>query len=262
MQLLYQGNHRFKLGITRMLDYQIHLQNSLELVFLLEGTCHARCGGLERQLEPGQLLAVFPNRIHSYDGSRDVRAVLLIVPLQPYLAAYTDTLLRMVPEEPCLETGDLLPLVEMMLADAAAATEPVMQGYLQVLVGKLLGRLTLKPASLDSDQALHRLLVWLEEHCAEPFSRQTVARALGYSESYLSHIFSQALGITMPEYLNTLRVHRAMELLRRGAVSVSDAALELGFGSIRNFNRAFKKETGMSPARWRKTGGLDSNKQI
>ena len=85
MQLLYQGNHIFRFGITRHLDYQTHLQNSLELVFLLEGTCHARCGGLERQMVPGQLMAVFPNQIHSYDGSRDVRAVLLIVPPQPFL---------------------------------------------------------------------------------------------------------------------------------------------------------------------------------
>ena len=58
MQLLYQGNHIFRFGITRHLDYQTHLQNSLELVFLLEGTCHARCGGLERQMVPGQMMAV------------------------------------------------------------------------------------------------------------------------------------------------------------------------------------------------------------
>lgn len=252
MQLLYQGNHRFRFHITQDLDYQIHLQNSLELVFMLEGTCHARCGGREWQLEPGQLLAVFPNRIHSYDSSRNVRAVLLIVPLQPYLAAYADRLLRTVPDEPCLETGDLLPLVEMMLADAAAATEPVMQGYLQVLVGKLLQRMTLSPVSGSPDDALHKLLLWLENHYTEPLSRQTLARELGYSEGYLSHIFSEALGTTMPSYVNTLRIRKAMELLRRESVSISDTALELGFGTIRSFNRAFQKETGMTPAKWRK----------
>jgi len=79
-----------------------------------------------------------------------------------------------------------------------------------------------------------------------------LARELGYSEGYLSHIFSEALGTTMPAYVNTLRIRKAMELLRRGSISVSDAALELGFGSIRSFNRAFRKETGMTPAKWRK----------
>lgn len=251
MQLLYQGNHSFRFGITRHLDYQTHLQNSLELVFLLEGTCHARCGGLVRQMTPGQMMAVFPNQIHSYDGSRDVRAVLLIVPPQPFLAAYTETLFRMVPEEPWLETGELLPLVKMMLAEEEM-TEPMMQGYLQVLVGKLLRRLKLATVSRGPDEALHKLLTYLEDHYTEPLSRQSVARTLGYSEGYLSHLCSEALGTTMPDYINTLRIRKAMELLRRTGISVSDAAFSLGFGSIRNFNRVFQKETGVTPAKWRK----------
>ena len=252
MQPLYQGNHRFKFRTVSSLDYRVHLQNSLELVFLLEGSCHTRCGGVERQLEQGQLLAVFPNQIHSYDSSRDVRAVLLIVPPQPFLAAYADTLFRMAPVEPRMETGDLMPLLEMMLRDQKDMPEPVMQGYLQVLVGKLLQRMTLSPVSGSPNDTLHKLLLWLETHYTEPLSRQTLARELGYSEGYLSHIFSEALGTTMPTYVNTLRIRKAMELLRRESVSISDAALELGFGSIRSFNRAFRKETGMTPAKWRK----------
>ena len=253
MQLLYQGNHSFRFEVSRNLDYQTHLQNSLELVFLMEGTCHARCGGLERQMVPGQLMAVFPNQIHSYDGSQNVRAVLLIVPPQPFLAAYADTLFRMIPEDPWLEAGELFPLIEMMLAEEAEMTEPMMQGYLQVLVGKLLRRLKLTTVSRGPDEALHKLLTYLEEHYTEPLSRQTVARTLGYSEGYLSHICSEALRTTMPDYINTLRIRKAMELLRRTTISVSDAAFTLGFGSVRNFNRAFQKETGTTPAKWRKT---------
>lgn len=252
MQLLYQGNHKFRFGVSYNLDYEIHLQNSLELIFLQEGTCHFRCGSTDSLLRPGQLLVVFPNQVHSFDSSHQVRSLLLIVPVQPYLAAYADTLFRMVPEQPCLETGSLQALLEMMEADIQTASEPVMQGYLQVLVGKVLERATLKPFSGSPDDALHKLLVYLEEHYTESLSRKQIARVLGYSESYLSHIFSKALGTTMPDYINTLRVRKAMELLRRSDCTVADAATALGFGSVRNFNRAFQKETGMTPAKWRK----------
>ncbi len=252
MQILYQGNQKFHFTISRNLDYEIHLQNSLELIFLQEGTCHFHCGSADGWLQPGQFLAVFPNQIHSFDSSRQVRAFLLIVPAQPFLAAYADTLFRMVPERPCLETGPLQPLLEMMEADAKTASEPVLQGYMQVQVGKVLEQVTLKPVSRGPDEALHKLLFYLEEHYAEPLSRKQLARVLGYSEGYLSHIFSEALGTTMPDYINTLRVRKAMELLRRTECTVTDAALALGFGSVRNFNRAFQKETGMTPAKWRK----------
>ena len=252
MQILYQGNQDFRFNISNNLDFEIHLQNSLELIFLQEGTCHFRCGTTDTWLQPGQFLAVFPNQIHSFDSSREVRAFLLIVPPQPYLAAYADTLFRMIPENPCLETGALQPLVDMIWADAATASEPVMQGYLQVLVGKVLERMTLQSVARGPDEALHKLLLYLEDHYAEPLSRKQIARALGYSEGYLSHIFSEALQTTMPEYINTLRVRKAMEYLRRTEYTVSDAAQALGFGSVRNFSRAFRKETGLTPARWKK----------
>lgn len=252
MQLLYQGNHMFFFHITRSLDYPRHLQNALEFVYLMEGTCHVRCGDAERWLQPGQAFVVFPNQIHSYDGSRNVRAFLLIVPVQPYLSAYAATLFREVPEEPCLEAGELLPLLEMMYADLEKASETMMQGYLQVLVGKLLQRLRLRDVQTGPEEALHKVLLYLEAHYREPLTRQQVARAVGYSESYLSHIFSAALDTTMPEYINTLRVREAMNLLPRTDMTVSQMAAELGFGSIRNFNRAFKKETGQTPAQFRK----------
>ena len=252
MQLLYEGNHPFGFIRTRNLDFQLHLQNSLELVFLQKGICHIRCGGLDAWLQPGQLLAVFPHQIHSYDSSRDVEAVLLVVPIQPYLSAYTGVLFGQVPEDPRMESEYLLPLVDMMLADVKTATETVMQGYLQVLVGKLLQSLRLRPAHRGQEEVLHKLLTYLEDHYRENLNRKTVARTLGYSESYLSHVFSEALGITMPEYVNTLRVREAMNLLRRTDQTVTDLSARLGFGSIRSFNRVFKKETGMTPACWRK----------
>lgn len=252
MHILYQGNQKFQFERRLTLDYEIHLQNSLELILLQEGTCHFRCGATDGWLQPGQLLVVFPNQIHSFDSSRHVRALLLIVPPQPYLATYADTLFRTIPDHPCLEAGTLQPLLDMIWEDSETASEPIMQGYLQVLVGKVLEKMTLRSVSRGPDEALHKLLLYLEDHYAEPLSRKHIARALGYSEGYLSHIFSEALNTTMPEYINTLRVRKAMELLRRGEYTVADAALGLGFGSVRNFSRAFQKETGMTPAKWRK----------
>jgi len=252
MQLLYQGNHMFRFNISKNLDYPRHLQNALEFVYLMEGTCHVRCGNAERWLKPGQAFVVFPNQIHSYDSSQGVRAFLLIVPVKPYLSAYANTLFRGVPEDPCLEAEALLPLLEMMYGDFANASQIMMQGYLQVLMGKLLQRLRLREVQTGPEEALHKVLIYLEDHCREPLTRQQVARTLGYSESYVSHIFSAALETTMPDYINTLRVREAMNLLNRTDLTVTQLASELGFGSIRNFNRAFKKETGKTPAQWRK----------
>ena len=61
--------------------------------------------------------------------------------------------------------------------------------------------------------------------------------------------------ISICEYIHSLRVEDAKVLLMQTNQSVTDIAEELGFGSIRTFNRVFLEKTGMSPREYRKCGG-------
>jgi AraC-like DNA-binding protein len=78
-----------------------------------------------------------------------------------------------------------------------------------------------------------------------------VARAVNASATYLSKRFKEATGMTFIDYLGRIRVEKAKNLLRNPNLRVSSIALEVGFQSVSQFNRTFKKVTGRSPKQLR-----------
>ena len=67
------------------------------------------------------------------------------------------------------------------------------------------------------------------------------------SASYFSEIFKKATGINFVEYVARLRVEKARNLLQNPDRRISEVAFEVGFQSLSQFNRAFKKHAGMTP---------------
>ena len=64
---------------------------------------------------------------------------------------------------------------------------------------------------------------------------------------YISHVFNKEIGISLPEYLNTLRIRDAIMLLKEGTMSITDIAFAVGFNTLRSFNRRFLEHTGKTP---------------
>lgn len=256
MRLLHQGNQTLRLSYRHQLDFPIHLHNALELVWLTAGQSTAVYGGERIPLSPGELFIAFPNRTHGYEGSAGAEGYVLIVPMTPYLEPFRGMLEEKVPETPVLHKGQwehtgVDKLLEMAAMDTPTASEKVMQGYILLILGKLLPLLSLKDAGSASSDATQALLLFINHHYAEPLSRQDIAQAIGYNESYISHIFSDVLHTTLTDYITSLRMQDARRLLTDTRLTVSQIALSLGFGSIRSFNRIFMKQTGMSPTAYR-----------
>jgi AraC-like DNA-binding protein len=257
MKLLYEQRRgfRFSKGADK-LDFAPHIHSAVEIVFLTAGSSEALYGRERISLASGDVFIVFPNQIHGYENSRDVEGYILILPAKSYLSAYYNTLMNQIPVYPCLKAGqweerELLTLLELAYNDLNTASPAVIQGYLQVIVGKLLSQLTLQDTAGVSDDAIRAVLDFLHAHYSQPLTRREIAKAVGYNESYISHLFSETLQTTIPDYVNSLRVYDASRLLVETDLPVARIAAELGFGSIRNFNRVFLKNTGTSPKAYR-----------
>lgn len=256
MKLLHQGNHRLLLSRSGRLDYPMHLHNALELVFLTGGTTTVIHDGKRIPLSAGDVFLAFPNLIHGYENSRDIEEYLMIIPVSPYLSAYHSTLTQKIPTDPVLRKGHwehtgVPQLLELAYQDWNTASKHVIQGYILTIIGKLLPLLTLKDAPDANADALRCALLYIHEHYTQPLTRKDIAKAVGYTESHLSHMFSDVLKTSLTGYITSLRIGDALQLLSGTDLSVSQIALSLGFGSIRSFNRAFQKDMGLSPSAYR-----------
>ncbi len=90
-----------------------------------------------------------------------------------------------------------------------------------------------------------------------------VVRISSYSYNYLSRIFKKKMGVTINEYLYTLKMEFASYNLRHSSISILELSNVIGFDSLSHFIRLFKKKYGVSPNQYRKNClAAMSNKNI
>ena len=108
------------------------------------------------------------------------------------------------------------------------------------------------PAARLRDLArLRRVRDRIDREHAEPLDVEALATGEHMSAGHLSRQFREAFGESTYSYLMTRRVERAMALLRRSDVSVTDACFAVGFGSLGTFSTRFAELVGMPPREYR-----------
>jgi two-component system response regulator YesN len=93
---------------------------------------------------------------------------------------------------------------------------------------------------------------FIESNFSDPdLHMNSVAAKFNLSPSHFSTVFSQEIGETFRDYLNTLRIDRAKELLRMTNLKCSEIAYQCGYNDSHYFSTVFKKKTGFSPQQYR-----------
>ncbi|MCI8397841.1 MAG: helix-turn-helix transcriptional regulator [Oscillibacter sp.] len=89
------------------------------------------------------------------------------------------------------------------------------------------------------------------EYANGNLSLNMIAEQLGMNQAYLSTLFTRWQGEGFVDYLNRYRVEKAKSLLELTDSLIRDVGYKVGFNSVQNFNRVFKKQTGMTPQQYR-----------
>ena len=98
---------------------------------------------------------------------------------------------------------------------------------------------------------LRRVRDRIDRDYAQPLDVEALARGVNMSAGYLSREFKAAYGESPYAYLMTRRIERAMSLLRRGDMSVTDVCFAVGCSSLGTFSTRFNELVGMSPSAYR-----------
>jgi AraC-like DNA-binding protein len=99
---------------------------------------------------------------------------------------------------------------------------------------------------------LRRVRDRIDREYAQPLDVEALARGVNMSAGHLSREFRQAYGEAPYGYLMTRRIERAMALLRRGDLSVTDVCFAVGCSSLGTFSTRFSELVGMSPSTYRR----------
>ena len=105
-----------------------------------------------------------------------------------------------------------------------------------------------------SDQIVGRSLALMHREPGRAWSVETLAEAAGTSRSVMGERFQRFLGEPPLTYLARVRMQRAARLLEATRKPVAQIAAEVGYESEAAFNRAFKRQFDLPPARFRRQG--------
>jgi len=98
---------------------------------------------------------------------------------------------------------------------------------------------------------LRRVRDRIDREYAQPLDVEALARGAHMSSGHLSREFRRAYGESPYSYLMTRRIERAMALLRRGDLSVTEVCFEVGCASLGTFSTRFTELVGMPPSTYR-----------
>ena len=98
---------------------------------------------------------------------------------------------------------------------------------------------------------LRRVRDRIDREYAQPLDVEALARGAHMSAGHLSRQFKLAYGESPYSYLMTRRIERAMALLRRGDLSVTEVCFEVGCSSLGTFSTRFSELVGMPPSAYR-----------
>jgi len=105
--------------------------------------------------------------------------------------------------------------------------------------------------TVPGDEKVRQVLRYLAEHLEEDLDMARVANSVNLNYSYFSGWFRDATGQNFSDYLVRLRVDRARKLLADPAVTVAEAARQVGYPDARTFSKAFHRITGLTPTEGR-----------
>lgn len=241
----------------KCLDFPPHIHDDIELVFVRRGGATAYCDGKKYILTENCFFLVFPNQVHHYRECAEGDYIVIIA--KPSNLFHYDGIFKDgVPDSAVwsFEKGEDDNTVQLL--DIATKEffrdgySLIIEAYLTVLFGKLLNFYDIKKTKTSCETIL-QILQYCASHYKEAITVNRVAQNLHISRSTVSHIFSSRLSMNFCDYINSLRLIEAEQLLKNKSYSITEVSYLCGFSTIRTFNRAFFKRYGVSPSDYRKT---------
>lgn len=103
---------------------------------------------------------------------------------------------------------------------------------------------------VEQTDAVQRMQDYIEAHLEEELTLAALSQISHFSPWHSYRLFREYTGLTVSDYIRRLRLSKSALKLKDGQSNVTDAAMELGFGSVDGYIRAFRRVFGCSPGEY------------
>lgn len=234
-------------------DFPIHWHEHIEMHYIIEGDCVSKCENDTVTLEQGDVLIINSNELHQgVEGN--CRYICLI--LSPSFMVKKNSIInRKVSDDQVKLLFDSI-IEEYNKNDQNSMR--AISGYACLLMSCLYRNCTYKEYNdsgyRDYSQKtimMNKIIMHIHKNYTDDISLEKMANMFHISQYYFCHIFKQFTQKTLKEYVNTLRVEKALELLQTTEEPIGNIAFMCGFNDSNYFSRKFREITGRTPRSYR-----------
>lgn len=220
----------------------LHFHRKIELTYVLCGHKEVLLSDKTVVLQKDQIFVADSYLMHGYNKSEDSKQIVLVIPnhvLKDYYALYSGKTLK---DNFVFDEEKAIKLKPYFEAIAKRPNALLMRANINMILGNLVDILGVEDREkLCSPTFIEDVLAYINDNFKEEISLDTLANHFGYSKYYFSRMFNSILHSNLTNYLTIIRLQNAIDMLKAGNTTVSDAAFESGFASIATFYRAMKK---------------------
>lgn len=140
---------------------------------------------------------------------------------------------------------DVAQLIDRILRDPATPREDVMVQPTHIVTRQS------TDIYANNDQHIAEVLKYIHENISQKITEDELVELVPLSRRLLETRFKRSMGTSIYDYILQTRIEKVAQLLCEG-MSVSEAAIELGFSDIKNLSRMFRQQRGMTPSEYRR----------
>ncbi len=251
-----------------------HKHDFIEFVYMLKGECLHIIDGKEYRVSHGDMLVINYNQTHSIKGNDNIKYINILVKPEYINAslANTDNAFSLLNLSEFMDFAEILDkskikirfsgeeqkkieaIITSLLQETKSATpghELYIRSQFNILLITIFRKMSL---SLDMSfkGVSDELLSYIRMHCSEKLSLTQLAKMCSYNVAYFSRIFKEFAGMNFTEYLRTVRIEKAKELIENSDMNITDIAYEVGYVNKTRFFAHFRSVCGMSPLDYKK----------
>lgn len=232
------------------------------LVFVLNGKGHLETASRQKKtLHPGDLFVLYPGeRHHYYADSKSPWEIMWIAfdgtladPLLNDVGLTRDSsILRNTLTHSIRRT---VQIIINSLGDTEDVNRLCATGQLYILFAYLKQLSDVhqqRKEVLRQESSIWKAIRFIEQYYYLDLDVDVLCNHVSYSRSYLSRTFKAETNMTIPEYVNRIRIQNSMNLLTTTKMSVKEIAISVGIKDSFYFSKLFKKITGETPREYRK----------
>ena len=254
------------------IDY-LHFHNYLEIGFCYEGQGRMLLGEEEVRFSGREFSVIPPNYPHTTDSDLGTvsRWEYLFVDVEGFLRNFLDTpvkadkVIQRIYSKALFLEENQSPSISAKILKIMNIMRDGEEFYLEEAKG-ILASLLVEIARLNRrseeerveeekgklTNMITRVQDFVSYHYMEDIKVEDLAKSCHISETHFRRVFTSYMKMSPLEYINTVRINTACELLETTDAPVADVAHKCGFTTNSTFNRNFKQLMGVTPLEWRK----------